>query len=193
MQTCTVGFYGKYIPLQGVPYIVRAAAHPLCKDIAFTLIGSGQTYAQVRTLAQELGVANITFMERIPYATLIERMRSFDIVLGVFGDTPKARAVISNKLYDAAMLGKPLITADTPAVRELFTDGKDICLVPGADSEALAHAIHTLAQDSEKRTLLGRAIRATYEMYATPEAIGAELRRVLEARLVGGRAEVTGI
>ncbi len=193
MSTCTVGFYGKYIPLQGVQYIVRAAAHPLCKDISFTLIGSGQTYSAARALTKELGVTNITFMERVSYDELIERMQAFDIVLGVFGGTEKSRVVIPNKVYDAAMLGKPLITADTPAIRELFTDGKDICLVPSADHEALARAIHALAQNSEKRTLLGCAIRTTYEQHATPRVIGGVLRAALEARLMGARVNTTSI
>ena len=67
--------------------------------------------------------------------------------LGIFGTGAKAARVIPNKAFQAIACATPLITADTPAARELLTDGHDALLVPPGDPEALAAAVRRLAAD----------------------------------------------
>ncbi|HVX29391.1 MAG TPA: glycosyltransferase, partial [Nitrolancea sp.] len=55
----SVLFYGTMIPLQGADTIVRAAALVRDEGIRFEIIGSGQTYSEVRALADRLGATNI--------------------------------------------------------------------------------------------------------------------------------------
>jgi len=45
--------------------------------------------------------------------------------------------------------GRPVITADTPAMRETFRDGESVCLVPTADPAALAARILELRDNPE--------------------------------------------
>ncbi len=155
----SIGFYGSYIPLHGIATIVRAAALPGDLPLRFELIGAGQDYARVQELARELGVANIVFTPRVSRRELIEKVRGFDICLGIFGDTEKAARVIPNKVYECAALGKPIITMDTPAIREAFTDQKDIFLCE-ATPESLAQAIRTLVTDSALRGHIGSGAHA---------------------------------
>lgn len=171
-----VGFYGKYIPLQGVDIIVRAA-HLLSarKDIRIVLLGSGQTYKQVRDLAKTLKTENIEFLPRIPYEEMPAFVASCDIALGIFGVTDKATRAIPNKVYDAMATGKPIITSDTPAIRELLRHGYDAYLVPRGDPHALAAAIEKLADDESLRLSLGAHALETYQKQATPQIIGKEL------------------
>ena len=178
----TIGFYGKYIPLQGVDVIIRAA-HLLTDkpNIRFVLLGSGQTYAQMRVLARRLGGTNIEFRDRIPAKEIPSFIASLDIALGIFGTTGKAARVIPNKVYDAIAMGKPVITADTPAVRELLQPGYDVFLVPAGDPEALAAAIEKLASDEALRKELGAHALETYQKYATPKIIGEKLTSALQA------------
>ncbi len=49
----------------------------------------------------------------------------------------KAARVIPNKVFQALACARPVITADTPAARELLTDDVDALLVPPGDPEAL--------------------------------------------------------
>jgi glycosyltransferase involved in cell wall biosynthesis len=183
-----VGFYGKYIPLQGAEVIVRAA-HLLAarSDIRFVMLGSGQTYAKVRGLAAELKADNIEFRPRISYEEFPALIASFDIALGIFGTTDKAARVIPNKVYDAMAMGKPIITSDTQGIRELLQHNHNAYLIPKSDPQALAAAIEALAASESLRASLGTHALETYRSHATPPVIGegllAALIEVLKPRL----------
>ena len=65
-------------------------------------------------------------------------MAASDVCLGVFGTSPKSQRVIPNKVFDALAVGRPVVTADTPAVREVLTHGEKAWLCPPGDPDALA-------------------------------------------------------
>ena len=67
-------------------------------------------------------------------------MSRADIVLGIFGESVKTMRVIPNKAYEALAMSLPLVTADTPAIRELL-DERSAVLVPAADPQAIADAL----------------------------------------------------
>ena len=104
-----------------------------------------------------------------------------DVCLGVFGTSDKAARVVPNKVYDALAAGRPLVTADSPAARELLGDGRDALLVPAGDGGALAAALRRLG-DVGERARLGAAALALYRRRCTPEAVAAALLAALEAR-----------
>ena len=67
-----------------------------------------------------------------------------------------------NKVWQAMAAGRPVVTADTPAVREVLEDGRGALLVPPGDPDALAAALARLAADPALRARLGAAARAVY-------------------------------
>ena len=67
--------------------------------------------------------------------------------------------MIPNKAFQAIACATPLITADTPAARELLTDGHDALLVPPGDPVALAAAVRRLAGDRVLADAIGAAGR----------------------------------
>ena len=124
-----IGFYGAFAPLQGVETILRAAQ--LLRDrteLEWEIIGSGFDYARCRRLAAALHLPRLTWRDWLPFEDLPGAIRSYDVCLGIFGESLKTDLVIPNKIYHYAACGKPIITADTAAVRELFTNRKDILL-----------------------------------------------------------------
>lgn len=173
-------FFGNFIPLQGVQFIIRAAKLlERNDDIKFDIIGNGQTYHQVRALASELQVKNIFFHEHQSIYELARSISQADLCLGIFGDTEKAQRVIPNKVYEAIAMGRPVLTADTPAIRELFTDRQDILFCRGADPTDLADKISLLYDDTVLRSHIAAGGRATYQVYCTPSVIGVKLIRKL--------------
>ncbi|HUY62291.1 MAG TPA: glycosyltransferase [Candidatus Paceibacterota bacterium] len=181
-ERLTVHFHGTYIPLQGIPYIIEAAE--LLADLPLTvrLIGRGQEYERIRAWADAKKLANVVFDEPVPNEHLADEIARATVCLGIFGDTGKASRVIPNKVYECLAAGKPVITADTPAIREAFTDRKDIYLCKAASPESLAAAIRTLAGDSALRARLGASARAVMEERFTPERIVGGLLEMLSAR-----------
>jgi glycosyltransferase involved in cell wall biosynthesis len=88
--------------------------------------------------------------------------------------------VIPNKAYQALACGTPLVTADTPAARELLADERDALLVPPGDPAALAAAVKRLAADADLAEHLSSGGLRTYEEQASEEILGRRWRQLLE-------------
>ncbi|HOI41639.1 MAG TPA: glycosyltransferase [Elusimicrobiales bacterium] len=141
------GFYGSLNPLQGVVKILEAARLLRAReDILFRIVGDGFDYARARAYAAEKRLPNVDFAGRVPQSGLREKILGFDAALGIFGDTLKAGLVIPNKVYHYAACRRPIITRDTPAIRELFAGGEDMVLTDGSP-ESLAEAVLRLKDD----------------------------------------------
>jgi glycosyltransferase involved in cell wall biosynthesis len=181
-STFDVLFVGKLIPLHGVETILAAAA--LCPDIRFRLVGSGQLDAVLASRP-----ANVEWEPWVEYERLPELYRSAACSLGIFGTSEKAARVIPNKAFQALATASPLVTADTPAARELLQDGRDALLVPPGDPGALANAVRTLAEDPTVREGIGTRGRATYEAHASEAVLGRRWRTLLED-LIGERSSL---
>ncbi|PIZ72685.1 MAG: glycosyl transferase family 1, partial [Candidatus Portnoybacteria bacterium CG_4_10_14_0_2_um_filter_44_20] len=109
-----VNFWGKYIPLQGIQYIVRAAKIlEEDSEIKFNILGRGQTYREIRELASNLNIKNINFIDGVPYEAIPKFIGEADVCLGLFGNTAKTQRVIANKVYETIAMAKPVISADT--------------------------------------------------------------------------------
>jgi glycosyltransferase involved in cell wall biosynthesis len=174
--TFEVLFVGKLIPLHGLETILDAAR--LLPDVPFRIVGSGQ----LDSLLDDRP-ANVNWVPWIEYEQLPEAIQAAGCALGIFGTSDKAARVIPNKAFQALACGTPLVTADTPAARELLTDGENAVLVPPADATALAAAIRRLAGDPALARRLAGAGRATYEARASEEVLGAQWRELLESLL----------
>jgi glycosyltransferase involved in cell wall biosynthesis len=170
-------FVGKLIPLHGVETILAAAR--LAPDIAFRIVGSGQLEPMLQGRPP-----NVEWVPWVEYGRLPVELGGAGCALGVFGTSPKAARVIPNKAFQALACGAPLVTADTPAARELLRDGEDALLVPPGDPAALAAGVRRLAEDPGLAVHLGTAGRATYEARASERVLGERWRGLLE-RLVG--------
>lgn len=144
-ETMTVLFYGKFIPLHGVEVILHAAQIlGTERQLRFQLVGTGQTYSEARKLAEELRLDNVDWVDWLPYEDLPRAIREAQVCLGVFAPTGKALRVIPNKVFQSLACGARVVTADSPAMRELPPMGEGLTLVPPGNPEALAQAVREL-------------------------------------------------
>ncbi|MFN7974012.1 MAG: glycosyltransferase family 4 protein [Acidobacteriota bacterium] len=178
-----VFFYGKFTPLQGIPYILRAASRLLSeRDVAFEIVGSGQLSAAMKALAAELGLGNVTFIDWVDYGELPSHIARADLCLGIFGDTEKAARGVPVKAFDAMAMGRPIVNGDSPASREVFTHGESAWLVPMGDDAALADAILHLRADPALRGKLAAGARRAFEERYSQARIGRALVEAIGAR-----------
>lgn len=175
-----VHFHGNYIPLQGVEYIIRAAKLLEKEKIVFNLIGNGQTLKNDLKLAKSLSVGNISFINPVPYGELPLFMAKADVCLGIFGDSPKTDLVIPNKIYEAMAMGKAIITADTPAARELLSDGENVLFCRKADAKNLSEKIVKLRDDQELKNKIAENGYRLFKDKLTEKVIGSELVDILK-------------
>jgi glycosyltransferase involved in cell wall biosynthesis len=174
VQPFTALFYGKLIPLHGVETVLEAAR--IEPELRFRVIGSGQLEPLL-----EHRPPNVEWLGWVEYRDLPSELHRAACALGIFGTTAKARRVIPNKAFQALACGAPLVTADTPAARELLVDGHSALLVPPGDAPALAAAVRRIAGDPDLARRLSTGGRAAYEREASEAVLGKRWRGLIEA------------
>jgi glycosyltransferase involved in cell wall biosynthesis len=160
-------FVGKLIPLHGLETILAAAR--LAPELRFRVVGSGQLEQLLRDRPP-----NVETVDWVEYERLPEEYQRAGCALGVFGTSAKAAAC-----------GTPLVTADTPAARELLADGESALLVPAGDAAALASAVRRLAADRSLAVRIAAGGLAAYQAHASEDVLGVRWRALIERLVVG--------
>jgi len=174
-----VFFCGSFVPLQGVPVILDAAA--LCPEIRFRIVGDGPGAARILEELEHRAMPNVDLERRfISSDELIEELAAADVVLGVFGASDKTARVVPCKVYDGLAAGRCVVTGDGAAPRELLKDGEEVVLVRRNDPASLAAALRKLDKNPMLRERLADAARQAYDARFSRDAIGRALIGALE-------------
>ena len=172
--------YGKFIPLHGLQYIIEAAKRlERERDIEFQLIGDGQLFEEIRILTRKLRVKNVSFIGWVAQVELPAYIANADLCLGIFGDTAKAKRVIPNKVFECLAMKKAVITGDSEASSEVFTNGENILLCRMADSKAIADSILLLKHNKKLRTNIAHNGYKLFKNRFSPGILGNELFNIL--------------
>lgn len=166
-------FVGKLIPLHGLQTILEAAR--LAPELPFRVVGTGQLDGLL-----EGRPANVEWVPWVEYELLAAEHHAAGAALGIFGSSDKAARVIPNKAFQALACATPLVTADTPAARELLVDGESALLVPPGDAHALADALRRLASDDALRAHVAAGGLAAYRRHASEDVLGRRWLSILE-------------
>lgn len=150
-------FYGGYLPLHGVPFILRNVAMARRSIVLrLTLIGNGSSRGDMEKLSRDLGIDDVCdFRDSVPEWELADRIADSDVVLGVFGTSAKAESVIANKVWQGLACERPVVTRSSVALAEL--DGRVGSLlhpVDLTDPGALASELVAFSKVPASRTIL---------------------------------------
>ena len=180
----SVGFYGGFIPLQGVLKIIETA-ELLQSDssIKFHLIGTGFQYKEMQELVKSKGLKNVIFEGWISYDDLSTHINSYDVCLGIFGETPKAKLVIPNKIYHYAAMGKPIITMKTDAISEVFSDRNNILLTTNKPFD-IKEAILSLKENNQLKEKLGENALQLIQKDMNEVKIAERFVAIIKAKLL---------
>jgi len=176
-----VHFHGEFQALHGVKFIIEAAS--IIPDVPFQMIGGGRDFEQCKKMVSDLKIKNIRFIPSVPLSKIPTYINKATICLGIFGETQKTKLVIPFKVYEQVAMRKVNITADTAAIRELFTHEKDIYLCKSADPKSLADAILHLKNNEELRLKIARGGYETFLKTATPKIIGERIETLVQSIL----------
>jgi glycosyltransferase involved in cell wall biosynthesis len=167
-------FVGKLIPLHGVETVLEAAR--LAPGLRFKIVGSGQLEPLVHDRPP-----NVEHVPWVEYEDLPSELHRAGCALGIFGSSEKALRVIPNKVFQALACAAPVVTAETPAARELLADGETALLVPPSDPEALAAAVTRLADDPSLARRVADGGLAAYRARASERVLGERWRDLIES------------
>ncbi len=143
-------FYGSFIPLHGIDIILKAFKIMEINGVEFeaNIIGRGQIYPQMKELYDKLELKKVRMDgEFLDEKLLAQTIREYDIVLGIFGNSKKARSVIPNKLYQAVASKKAVVTMRSDTIGEFF-DEDDLVMCDNTPEE-LAEKLTALKDDKE--------------------------------------------
>lgn len=176
-----------FYPLHGVEYIIKAAKIlEDDKEIEFLIYGNGHDFKKAEKLISDMNLENTKLLGKIDIRKLPEIMAGCDLCLGNFGGTIHSDMVISTKVFDALAMGKPVITAENPSVRNIFSDGVNVLFCKSHDPQSLADAIIRLKNNKKLANNLGENGRKFFISHASTEIIGREIRGYL-SELLGNK------
>jgi glycosyltransferase involved in cell wall biosynthesis len=139
--TTTIASVGRLERYKGHHRIIAALPHIVRRrpDVRLWIAGSGSYERSLRELAARLGVADLVTIEAVPSgdpAALTTRLEQAALVvlLSEFETHPMA-------VLEAATLGRPLLLADSPGLRELADDGLGRAIALRSDPRAVAAAV----------------------------------------------------
>ena len=144
-------FYGSFIPLHGIDVILNAFSIMEKDAIEFEarIVGKGQNFNEMETLFDKLNLKNVTMNgELMPENELADLIREYDIILGIFGDSNKAKSVIPNKVYQSTACKKCTVTMNTDVINE-FYNSEDLVTCKNSPKE-LANSLIELLNNKDR-------------------------------------------
>jgi glycosyltransferase involved in cell wall biosynthesis len=169
-------FFGTGVPLHGLPTLVAACAR--VPEVQLTLVGG--TAADRASAVQSLGARVVLEPEFVPRTRLQDLLARSQLVAGVFGRSGKAQRVVPWKLVHALAAGRPVLTADAPAVLHWLDGSGAVFGVPADDIAALAAELQRLAAAPEQLAAAAAAARPAYDRHFSLQRCSERWRDLLD-------------
>jgi glycosyltransferase involved in cell wall biosynthesis len=126
------------------------------------LAGFGGDETRIRSAASNL--PNITWHGKVPYQQALELDAQADVILATYSPRiPNHRYSSPNKLFEAMMLGKPVIVARGSNIDRIVEAEKCGLVIPYGDVQKLEEALLYLQSNPSIRQEYGRKAREAYE------------------------------
>jgi len=159
-------YIGVMGPQDGVDIVVRAADVIVREferhDIAFTLIGSGDSYNELVALRDELGLSgHVEFTGRAPDELVTRILSTADVGLSPDPKNPLNDVSTMNKTMEYMAFELPVVAFDLRETR--VSAGDAAVYVTPNDVHEYAKAIVELVDDAPRRADLGKLGRARVE------------------------------
>ena len=186
-QSPKILFYGSFIPLHGIDVILNALALLEEEQLKYSveIVGTGQTFKKMKELKNHLNLKNVVMKgEFIEENQLADRIRTSDIILGIFGDSIKAKSVIPNKVYQASACAKCTVTMKSDTVME-FYDESQLVLCEN-NPQDLAYKLIGLLKNPEEINQYGQSAYKQFDLiYNNTKEEFANLIKEVDQGLTG--------
>jgi PEP-CTERM/exosortase A-associated glycosyltransferase len=147
--TRLIGFIGSFYAYEGLDVLLRAvpALTARVPDLRVLLVGGGPQDAQLRQLAQDLGIADkVVFTGRVPHDQVNMYYDLLDVLVYPRLPMRLTELVTPLKPLEAMAQGRILAASDVGGHLELIADGKTGVLFKAADPASLAEKVGALLE-----------------------------------------------
>lgn len=152
---------------RGLPELVEAMRS--LTDCALAIIGWGTLAAELRGLVEERGLAErVHLVGVVPYAAMMRYVASADAcVIPIVGSCLSYVHAAPNKLFEAMMVGTPVVASDLPEMAAIVRSERIGTLISDpTDPRSIAAAVRELLDGPEPLAEIGaRARAAALERY----------------------------
>ncbi len=176
-----LGFIGSFYAYEGLDLLLRALPAILSRapDVGVLLVGGGPQEANLRQLAQALGVADqVAFAGRVPHAEVRRYYDLVDVLVYPRLSMRLTELVTPLKPLEAMAQGRLLAASDVGGHRELIRDGETGVLFQAGDPGALAAKVLDLLADHARWPALRTAARRFVETERNWQASVARYRPI---------------
>ena len=155
-------FVGRLAPQKNVGLFLRAL-EGISGQFETTLVGDGESGEQMRALASELSLENVSFHGSAHGAELLDLYRNADIFV-----LPSEREGMPLVLLEAMAVGLPVIATDVIGNRDVVENNVSGILVDAHNPASLRTALLELADDPARRTRLRDAAKSFVASFSWP-------------------------
>lgn len=153
-----VAYLGVMAPQDGVDHLVHAAQVIVKQwrraDVAFTFIGAGDSFEDLKRLTHELDLDEVCqFTGRIPDADVERILATADVCVSPDPKNPLNDVSTMNKVLEYMACAKPVVCYDLREHR--FSAGDGAVYARADDVEDLARSIVELLDDPARRATMG--------------------------------------
>jgi glycosyltransferase involved in cell wall biosynthesis len=164
-QSTIVAHVANFVSVKNHPHLVRALAEAE-EDIVLVLAGEymdAPYVAEVRALVDQLGLK-----DRVRFLGNVKDTPALLCAVDIFAFCSHQEAC-PVAVLEAMACGLPCVVTDIPAMSDIHQPGQTALVVAQDDVKAFARALGELAQDSQRRRLLGENARRRVEEFFSTE------------------------
>ena len=169
-----IAYVGTQCRGRGIEELISAVA----QDPRFELHigGYGPLDDMIRSAAQQC--SRIHFYGKLPYAQTLSLEEQCDLMVALYDPTlPNHRYCSPNKLYEALMLGKPLLMCENTGWDQLLQDEKIGCLIPYSQ-EGITYGLNKLYEVKDQWPAMSEAGKRLYQQRYSWETMKQRIRKV---------------
>ena len=159
-------YLGSLHPWKGVDMLVRVMQY--VKGAKLRIVGGvPERISQLRSLAKSMGLdQQLEFLGPVDPIKRFDTIAEADICLLPSSNTSiGSRFTSPLKLFEYMAMGKPIVTSNLPAIREVLSNSENALLVDFGDEEKFASAINLLLSSPELQLRLGTNAKALSRRY----------------------------
>ena len=166
---------------QGLECIVDAARiAQSSSDIHFLMIGDGPKKAEIKTLANQYKLKNLTLLPEQPREHIVDYLSAADIALIPLRNLDLFKGALPSKMFDAWACQRPILLSVDGEARNILEMCSGGIFIPPEDPNELLNSLIKLKDSPQALQDMGTAGRIFTEQHYSRKALAEQLSAVLK-------------